>query len=175
MEVDVNTVEKLNRSLDYTIMWREDTQKRKTLVKLLQKRLQNKESVLLLPLVILCQTRLEVVDVMKCLDTEFATCSHASLTMETPFAERRKTVQNFQNNLLKILVSTPGIVGRGIELQAARCVGGLRVPFIRYCCGPSPPRFLNSFIMWVVWEERVRSATCACSVMHATRNSFLRS
>lgn len=150
MEVDVNTVEKLNRSLDYTIMWREDTQKRKTLVKLLQKRLQNKESVLLLPLVILCQTRLEVVDVMKCLDTEFATCSHASLTMETPFAERRKAVQNFQNNLLKILVSTPGIVGRGIELQAARCVGGLRVPFIRYCCGPSPPRFLNSFIMWVV-------------------------
>lgn len=122
MEVDVSTVETLNRALDYSIFWREDTQKRKSFAKLLKNRLQGKDSELLLPLVVLCQTRLETVEVMKCLDEEFPKCTHASLTVETPLAERRRTIEEFQQSRLKVLVSTPGIVGRGIELQAARCV-----------------------------------------------------
>lgn len=122
MEVDVSTVETLNRALDYSIFWREDTQKRKSFAKLLKNRLQGKDSELLLPLVVLCQTRLETAEVMKCLDEEFPKCTHASLTVETPLAERRRTIEEFQQSRLKVLVSTPGIVGRGIELQAARCV-----------------------------------------------------
>lgn len=126
MEINVSTVETLNRALDYSILWREDTQKRKSFVKLLRNRLQNKDSEILLPLVVLCQTRLETAEVMKCLDEEFPKCTHASLTVETPFAERRKTIEEFQQNRLKVLVSTPGIVGRGIELQSARCVVDFR-------------------------------------------------
>lgn len=124
MEINVSTVETLNRSLDYSILWREDTQKRKSFAKLLRNRLQSRESEIELPLVVLCQTRLETAEVMKCLDEEFPKCTHASLTVETPFAERRRTIEEFQQGRLKVLVSTPGIVGRGVELQSARCVEG---------------------------------------------------
>ena len=122
MEINVSTVETLNRALDYSVLWREDTQKRKSFAKLLRNRLQGRESEIELPLVVLCQTRLETAEVTKCLDEEFPKCTHASLTVETPFADRRRTIEEFQQCRLKVLVSTPGIVGRGVELQSARCV-----------------------------------------------------
>ena len=61
--------------------------------------------------------RMEVVDVQAIL------ASHNAVTVETPFVQRREIIQQFQTNQLEVLVSTPGIVGRGIELRSANSVG----------------------------------------------------
>ena len=99
----------------------------------MKKCIQDTESLLQLPLVILCQTRLEwayglmlrmeVVDVQAIFTSSFPTVSHNAVTVETPFIQRREIIQQFQTNQLEVLVSTPGIVGRGIELRSANSVG----------------------------------------------------
>ena len=99
----------------------------------MKKCIQDTESLLQLPLVILCQTRLgfgyilmnrmEVVDVQAILTSSFPTITQKAVTVETPFSQRRDIIQQFQKNGLQVLVSTPGIVGRGVELRSANSVG----------------------------------------------------
>ena len=67
--------------------------------------------------------RMEVVDVQAILASSFPTVSHNAVTVETPFVQRREIIQQVQTNQLEVLVSTPGIVGRGIELRSANSVG----------------------------------------------------
>ena len=117
IEVMVDDIEQLNSSLEYAIVWSEDNQKKKKLTKLL------KEGAHAFPLLIVCQTRLEVVEVMKLLDESFTTFSHASITVETPFQERRTILDSFVKKEVDLLVATSGIVGRGIELHTTQSVG----------------------------------------------------
>ncbi|KNB43298.1 putative ATP-dependent RNA helicase [Blastocystis sp. subtype 4] len=122
MEVTVCDIQRLNSTLQYSIQWCEENQKKKKFVALMKKCIQDTESLLQLPLVILCQTRMEVVDVQAILASSFPTVSHNAVTVETPFVQRREIIQQFQTNQLEVLVSTPGIVGRGIELRSANSI-----------------------------------------------------
>ena len=57
LEVTVKDIERLNSCLQYTVMWCEENQKRKQFISLMHACIQEKKSVLELPLIILCQTR----------------------------------------------------------------------------------------------------------------------
>lgn len=116
IHVMVDDIEQINSSLSYTLCWCEENQKKKKFTSLL------KEGTLLFPLLVVCQTRLEVVDVAKLLDASFAKIPHASITVETPFQERKDILQQFQEEKISLLVATAGIVGRGIELRTTQSV-----------------------------------------------------
>ena len=121
IEVVVEDIERINSSLDYSFYWCEENQKIKKLTQLMTNSLQGNSHSILFPMVILCQTRLEVVSVNAMLKS-FSNISWASVTMETTFQERRELINRFQEGEMKILVATPGIVGRGIELRSAHSV-----------------------------------------------------
>ena len=57
IEVTVKDIERLNSSLQYHVMWCEENQKRKQFISLMHACIQDKKSVLELPLILLCQTR----------------------------------------------------------------------------------------------------------------------
>ena len=119
IEVIVKDIEQLNSNLNYSFYWCEENQKKKKLISLLQSK---QDYILHFPLVILCQTRLECLDVQSIFHSSFSTISYSLLTVETPFQERRTIFTQFQQGQLSVLISTPGIIGRGIELQAANSV-----------------------------------------------------
>ena len=65
---------------------------------------------------------MELADIMSILQTSFPLLSVKALSVETPFSERRSVICSFQQGTLQVLVSTPGIIGRGLELRQARSV-----------------------------------------------------
>lgn len=67
-------------------------------------------------------SRMELTDIMAILQTSFPLLSAKALSVETPFTERRSVIQSFQQGTLQVLVATPGIIGRGLELRQARSV-----------------------------------------------------
>ena len=116
--------------------------------------------------------RMEVVDVQAILASSFTTVSHNIVTVETPFAQRRDIINQFQTNQLEVLVSTPGIVGRGIELRCANSVGVIIGFDIRSYCGPLLRLFLSSYIMLAELGETVAMDLFVCSVMPTIRRYF---
>lgn len=117
LEVLVDDVESLNSSLHYDFYWCEENQKKKKLASLFRE--TDKVD---LSGVIICQTRLEVSDVINYLSSSFPTLSHIAVTVETPFQERREIMKQFQEGETSLLVATAGIIGRGIELVNAHTV-----------------------------------------------------
>ena len=59
---------------------------------------------------------------MNILEQSFPTLPHKLVTIESSLIERRKIIDDFQEEKVKILVSTPGIIGRGVELRSAQSV-----------------------------------------------------
>ena len=117
IEIDVKDIEQLNSSLHYSFYWCEDNQKKRKLSSCLRD-----EKIMKLPLLILCQTRLEVVDVFQFLKKVFPTLECEAITVETVFKERKEILQHFQEGKISVLIATSGIVGRGIELIKTRTV-----------------------------------------------------
>ena len=67
-------------------------------------------------------SRMELTDVISILQSSFPLLSAKALSVETPFTERRSVINSFQQGTLQVLISTPGIIGRGLELRQARSV-----------------------------------------------------
>lgn len=121
IEVVVEDIERINSSLTYSFYWCEDNQKVKKWTQIVKESLQGTSHSVLFPMVIICQTRLEVESVNAMLKTH-STLSWTSVTVETSFQERRARISRFQEGEWKVLVATPGIVGRGIELRNTQSV-----------------------------------------------------
>ena len=75
---------------------------------------------------------MEVIDVHSILQTTFPALSSISITTETPFQERKTALQTFQQQKHDVLIATPGIIGRGLELRQARSVCSIIQSFIIY-------------------------------------------
>ena len=66
--------------------------------------------------------RMETVDVKTVLDESFPSLRNTCVTIETPSAKRGEMIMSFQKGEVNVLIATPGIVGRGLELKSARSV-----------------------------------------------------
>ena len=67
--------------------------------------------------------RMETVDVKAVMDESFPSITTSCVTIETPSAKRCEMITSFQKGAIDVLIATPGIVGRGLELKSARSVG----------------------------------------------------
>lgn len=67
--------------------------------------------------------RMETVDVKTVLDESFPSVTNVCVTIETPSTKRCEMITSFQKGEIDILIATPGIVGRGLELKSAKSVG----------------------------------------------------
>ena len=66
--------------------------------------------------------RMETVDVKAVLDESFSSVTNTCVTIETPSVKRCEMITSFQKGAIDVLIATPGIVGRGLELRSARSV-----------------------------------------------------
>ena len=66
--------------------------------------------------------RMETVDVKAVLDESFSSLRNSCVTSETPSAKRGEMIMSFQKSEIDVLIATPGIIGRGLELKSARSV-----------------------------------------------------
>ncbi|KAK8816858.1 hypothetical protein WA577_002652 [Blastocystis sp. JDR] len=120
IEVTISDIERLNSSLHYHFIWTEENQKRNRFQALLKSIAKDNPSHLQLPLVVMCQSRLETVEAKTVLEAFSPSLRFRCVTVETPADARRTALTQLGDGSLDVLVATMGIVGRGVELRRCR-------------------------------------------------------